>query len=65
MPRGNDALLRQAGLQPGDVLTSVNGLSLNAEHLQEVQQQLRTGGGEARITFQRDGQSRVLTLKAP
>lgn len=65
MPRGNDALLRQAGLQPGDVLTSVNGLSLNAEHLQEVQQQLRTGGGEARITYQRDGQSRVLTLKAP
>lgn len=64
MPRGDDALLRQAGLQPGDVLTSVNGLALDAEHLQEVQAQLR-GGGQARITYQRDGQSRVLTLKAP
>jgi general secretion pathway protein C len=64
MPRGDGALLRQAGLQPGDVLTSINGRALDAEHLQELQEELRHGG-QARITYQRDGQSRVLTLKAP
>jgi general secretion pathway protein C len=64
MPRGDGALLRQAGLQPGDVLTSINGRALDAEHLQELQEELRHGG-QASITYQRDGQRRVLTLKAP
>lgn len=64
IPRGDGALLRQAGLQPGDVLLSVNGQSLTPERLGELDQQLQ-GESQAVIAFRRDGQTRTITLQAP
>ncbi|ATS50455.1 PDZ domain-containing protein [Xanthomonas citri pv. fuscans CFBP 6996] len=64
MPRGDGALLRQAGLAPGDVLTQINGRPLDAEHLRELQDELRNGQS-ATLTYRRDGQTRTMTLKRP
>ena len=64
MPRGDDALLRQAGLAPGDVLTQLNGRTLDAEHLHELQDELRDGQ-TATLTYRRDGQTHTMTLKRP
>ncbi len=61
LPRGNDALLKAAGLQAGDVLVSVNGQSLDAERLAELAGQLKDNP-RAVITYRRDGQLRSLTL---
>lgn len=63
VPRGNEALLREAGLQPGDVLLSVNGQRLDPERLGELKSEL-AGRSQATITFQRDGRTRSVTLKA-
>lgn len=63
VPRGNEALLRKAGLQPGDVLLSVNGQPLDPERLGELKEELE-GRSQATITFQRDGRTRSVTLKA-
>ncbi|WP_349794163.1 type II secretion system protein N [Xanthomonas sp. WHRI 7064] len=64
MPRGDGALLRQAGLAPGDVLTQLNGRTLDAEHLRELQDELRDGQA-ATLTYRRDGQTHTMTLKRP
>ncbi|ATS20091.1 type II secretion system protein C [Xanthomonas phaseoli pv. phaseoli] len=64
MPRGDGALLRQAGLAPGDVLTQINGRTLDAEHLRELQEELRDGQS-ATLTYRRDGQTHTMTLKRP
>ncbi|PPT95787.1 type II secretion system protein C [Xanthomonas arboricola pv. arracaciae] len=64
MPRGDGALLRQAGLAPGDVLTQLNGRTLDAEHLRELQDELRDGQA-ATLTYSRDGQTHTMTLKRP
>lgn len=64
MPRGDGALLRQAGLAPGDVLTQINGRTLDAEHLRELQDELRDGQA-ATLTYRRDGQTHTMTLKRP
>ncbi|MBB4734277.1 general secretion pathway protein C [Xanthomonas arboricola] len=64
MPRGDGALLRQAGLAPGDVLTQLNGRTLDAEHLRELQDELRDGQA-ATLTYRRDGQTHTTTLKRP
>ncbi|KQQ84558.1 type II secretion system protein C [Xanthomonas sp. Leaf131] len=64
MPRGDGALLRQAGLAPGDVLTQINGRTLDAEHLRELQDELRVGQA-ATLTYRRDGQTHTMTLKRP
>lgn len=61
LPRGNDALMRAAGLQPGDVLVSVNGQALDAERLAELAIQLKTNP-RAEIAYRRDGQLRTVTL---
>lgn len=61
IPRGDGALLRQAGLQSGDVLLSVNGQSLTPERLGELSEELK-GQSQVEITFERDGQSRAITL---
>ncbi|WP_158675186.1 MULTISPECIES: type II secretion system protein N [unclassified Pseudoxanthomonas] len=61
MPRGDAALLRAAGLQPGDVLLSVNGQALDPEHLPEVAEQLKSNP-RAVIAYRRDGQVRTVTL---
>ncbi|MBJ6978307.1 type II secretion system protein N [Luteimonas sp. MC1895] len=64
VPRGNDAVLRQAGLQAGDVLLSVNNEALDAERHAALAETL---GRASTITFtyRRDGQIRSATLQAP
>ncbi|KAB7767845.1 PDZ domain-containing protein [Xanthomonas maliensis] len=62
--RGDGALLRQAGLMPGDVLTQVNGRALDVAQLPELQDELREGH-TATLTYRRDGQTHTLTLKRP
>ena len=62
VPRGDAAVLRQAGLQPGDVLTAVNGNALDAERLGELQEELARSG-EATLTVERDGQSQTLKIR--
>ncbi|WP_223571245.1 type II secretion system protein N [Xanthomonas arboricola] len=64
MPRGDGALLRPAGRAPGDVLTELNGRTLDAEHLRELQDELRDGQA-ATLTYRRDGQTHTMTLKRP
>ncbi|PPU77781.1 type II secretion system protein C [Xanthomonas cucurbitae] len=64
MPRGDGALLRQAGLVAGDVLTQINGRTLDAEHLRELQDELRDGQA-ATLTYRRNGQTHTMTLKRP
>lgn len=59
--RGRGDMLRQAGLQPGDVLLSVNGSALSGpEQLGEMATELRNAP-EAEIRFERDGQ--VMTTR--
>lgn len=62
IPRGGGELLRQAGLQAGDVLVAVDGNQLNPERLAELESEL-AGRDEVRLTVQRDGQPRTLTLR--
>lgn len=65
LPRGgSEALLRTVGLQPGDVLLSINGQPLYPEAWSELEQELRTGR-QAIVTFRRAGQTRSLTLEKP
>ena len=61
LPRGDDRLVRAAGLQPGDVLLSVNGQPLDPEHLADLAARLKDDP-RAVITYRRDGQVRTLTL---
>ncbi|WP_165967322.1 type II secretion system protein N [Luteimonas aestuarii] len=63
MPGNDDALLRQVGLQPGDVLLDVNGQALDPERLLQLSGELQSADG-ARLTFRRDGQTRTLQLGA-
>lgn len=62
IPRGDGALLRQAGLAPGDVLLAVNGNPLTPERLGELESELARGG-QARLTVERDGRARTLSLR--
>ena len=63
IPRGNDAVLRQAGLQAGDVLLSVNNEALDPERHAVLAQTL-AGADTITFTFRRDGQIRSATLQA-
>lgn len=61
VPRGNEALLRQAGLEPGDVLLAVDGEPLTPERMQELQ----AGAGarmQATLTVRRNGETRTIQL---
>ena len=62
IPRGGGDVLRQAGLQAGDVLVAVNGNQLNPERLAELESELARRD-EVRLTVQRNGQSQTLTLR--
>lgn len=62
IPRGDGAVLRQAGLEPGDVLLSVNGQSLTAERLGELNNELK-GRSQVTLTFERAGTTRSVTLR--
>ena len=63
IPRGNDAVLRQAGLQAGDVLLSVNNEALDPERHAALAETL-AGADTITFTFRRDGQIRSATLQA-
>ena len=63
IPRGDGAVLRQAGLQAGDVLLSVNNEALDAERYAELANSL-TGASSISLTYRRDGQIRSATLQA-
>lgn len=62
VPRGNEALLREAGLQAGDVLLAVNGRPLDPEELDDLK---RDPGATATLTVRRGDETRTLTLQAP
>lgn len=64
IPRGDGELLRQAGLQAGDVLTAINGEQLTPERLGELDS-LLSGQPQLRLTVQRDGQPHTLTVRTP
>lgn len=62
IPRGGGALLRQAGLESGDVLLAVNGQELTPERMTELEQELARRD-RAEITVQRDGDTKTITLR--
>lgn len=62
IPRGGGALLRQAGLEAGDVLVAVDGNPINPERLAELESQLASRD-EVRLTVQRNGQPLTVNLR--
>lgn len=63
VPRGDAAVLRQAGLQAGDVLLSVNNEALDPE-LHAALAATLAGASTITLTYRRDGQIRSATLQA-
>lgn len=61
VPRGDGALLRQAGLQAGDVLLSVNGQSLTPERYQDLAKEM-AGRPSVELTFERNGATQSITV---
>lgn len=61
MPQGNGALLRLAGLRPGDVVLRVNRQPLAPGTFAEVAEELKRNP-RATIEFRRDGQLQSVTL---
>ncbi|HVI34467.1 type II secretion system protein N [Phenylobacterium sp.] len=54
-PKGGSDVLRQAGLQQGDVLLAVDGVTLTPERVSQLQDEL-AGASGAEIRFERGGQ---------
>lgn len=63
IPRGDGALLRQVGLQAGDVLLSVNGQTLTPERYQSLAEEL-SAESSIEITFRRGGETRTTSMQA-
>ncbi len=64
IPRGDGAVLRQAGLAPGDVLLAVNGQALTPERQATLAADL-AGTKQLSLTFRRGEQTRTTTLQVP
>lgn len=64
IPRGDASGLAAAGLRPGDVILTVNGLEVTAENQPELMQDLRQAP-QAVIGFEREGQPMSVTLRNP
>lgn len=62
IPRGDGAMFRRAGLEPGDVLLTVNGQSLTPERIAEIDQMLRSTPSVV-VTLERGGERKTLTLQ--
>lgn len=62
IPRGGGRLLRESGLQSGDVLVAVDGNPLNPERLAELESELARRD-EVRLTVERGGRAQTLTLR--
>jgi general secretion pathway protein C len=61
-PGGSGALFRGSGLQPGDVVTSVNGQRINsAEQARAIMSGL--SGGNANVTVERGGRTVSLQVR--
>lgn len=60
---GGNPLLRQAGLQPGDVVLSVNGRTVDPASLGDLKQVL-AGQSQATIRYRRGGTTHTATVKA-
>ncbi|MGQ4658978.1 type II secretion system protein N [Lysobacter sp. F6437] len=58
------ALLRPAGLRPGDVVLSVNGRPLDPARLAGLRNELK-GQNQLTIQYRRDGQTHTTTVQAP
>ena len=63
MPRGDGGFFQRAGLQPGDILTAVDGRPLDLERLQSLEEELE-GRSETVLTVKRGNQTRTITLQA-
>ena len=64
IPRGDASGLAAAGLRPGDVILTVNGLEVTPENQPELMQDLRNAPA-AVIGFERDGSPMSVTLRNP
>lgn len=63
-PQGNGEAFRAAGLQPGDVIVSVNGQRVTgAEQARALANQVR--GSQVSVEVERGGQTVPLTVRAP
>lgn len=58
------ALLRPAGLRPGDVVLSVNGRPLDTARLAGLRNELK-GQSQVTIQYRRDGKTHTTTVQAP
>lgn len=63
VPRGSGEVLREAGLQAGDVLLSVNNEALDPERHAALSRTL-AGASTLTLTYRRDGRIRSATLQA-
>ncbi|MFC3717295.1 type II secretion system protein N [Luteimonas soli] len=63
-PGEGNPLLRLAGLQPGDVVLSVNGRAVDPARLGDLKQAL-AGQPQATIRYRRGGTTHTTTVKAP
>lgn len=62
IPRGDGVMFQRAGLQPGDVLLTINGQALTPERIGEIDQILRSSPS-AVVTLERGGERKTLTLQ--
>jgi len=60
---GSDPLSAQAGIKPGDVVKSVNGIRINSfDEIFNLQDRLKNAR-EIRVVIERDGRHRTLVYK--
>ncbi|WP_374467836.1 type II secretion system protein N [Phenylobacterium sp.] len=62
LPRGGSDVLRQAGLQQGDVLLAIDGVALTPERVSELPQSLAASTA-AEIRFERGGQTLTTRIR--
>lgn len=65
MAQADERLMRQAGLQPGDVLLSLDGLAIDPQSLQTLIRGQDGAPKQATLTFERDGQVHRVVLENP
>ncbi|MEQ8559736.1 MAG: type II secretion system protein N [Henriciella sp.] len=61
-PKGDGSLMRAAGLEPGDQLLNVNGVSVSEADLSALSTELEAGG-VATLDVQRSGETRTIEIR--
>ncbi|WP_300393138.1 type II secretion system protein N [Henriciella sp.] len=61
-PKGDGSLMRAAGLEPGDQLLNVNGVSVSETDLSALSTELEAGG-VATLDLQRSGETRTIEIR--